>query len=70
MNYVLVIYIFIYLFLFYLFFETFTYNEGFTSNIREAYRPYVRKFRLVSEGFYNKLKDNITIFLKKNGLIL
>jgi hypothetical protein len=44
-------------------------SEGFTPRIREMYRPYIRQTRILSEGLYNKNKDNINNILRKFGLI-
>jgi len=44
-------------------------QEGFTTGIREMYRPYVRNARLTYENFYNKVKTNIQLIFRKIGLI-
>jgi hypothetical protein len=44
-------------------------KEGFTTGIREMYRPYLRSVRLIYDNYYNKLKTNIQLFFRKIGLI-
>jgi hypothetical protein len=44
-------------------------NEGFTSGIREMYRPRVRSARLIVEGYYSKAKNNFRLILKKFGIV-
>jgi hypothetical protein len=44
-------------------------KEGFTSRIREMYRPYFRRARLFKEKSYNQLKNNFFSFIRKFGLI-
>ena len=39
--------------------------EHFTPNIRQIYRPILRKTRLISEGFYNKTTSYMSNFLRK-----
>ena len=43
-------------------------KEPFTSNVRELYRPIIRKTRLFTEGFYDKTKKNIDELFYKFGL--
>jgi hypothetical protein len=43
--------------------------EGFTPQLREFYRPYIRNVRVYSEGFYNKQKNNVSNFFRKIGII-
>jgi hypothetical protein len=43
--------------------------EQFTPNLRELYRPIVRKTRIVGEGFYNKTSANISNLFRKFGLM-
>jgi hypothetical protein len=44
-------------------------KESFTPRIREMYRPYLRDTRIYTNNMYNKHKNNITNFFKKNGFI-
>ncbi len=43
--------------------------EEFTPKINEAYRPYVRNARIISEGFYNKSCSNISNIFRKFGIM-
>lgn len=43
--------------------------EQFTPNLRELYRPIVRKTRIIGEGFYNKTSANISNLFRKFGLM-
>ena len=45
------------------------YNEPFTPHIRQMYRPHIRNARIYTEGFYNKHKNNVHLFLRKFGII-
>jgi hypothetical protein len=44
-------------------------KESFTPRIREMFRPYLRDTRIYTNNIYNKHKNNITNFLKKNEFI-
>lgn len=43
-------------------------EEGFTSRIRETYRPYLRNIRLFKDNGYNQIKNNFFSFIRKFGL--
>lgn len=44
-------------------------KESFISGFRQMYRPKIRSIRLVSENYYNNIKNTTLIFFKKFGLI-
>ena len=44
-------------------------QEAFTPKIREMYRPYVRDARIISEGFYEKNKSDISNLFRKFGIM-
>ena len=44
-------------------------TENFTPKIRELYRPYVRDARIISEGFYEKNKCDISNLFRKFGIL-
>jgi dolichol kinase len=44
-------------------------KETFTSGFRQMYRPHIRNVRLISEGYYNKIKSNTDLLFRKFGLI-
>ena len=44
-------------------------KEGFTTGIREMYRPYIRSIRSIYDNYYNKLTSSIQLFFRKIGLI-
>ena len=69
MKYFLYNCLFILIILAFSYYNTLNHVENFTPKIREMYRPYVRNIRVNSENFYNKNASNISIFLKKFGLI-
>jgi hypothetical protein len=48
---------------------TFNSKEGFTSKIRETYRPYIRNIRLLLSNQYNKIKNTFATIIRKFGLI-
>lgn len=39
--------------------------ESFTPGIRQAYRPYVRQTRILSEGFYDNSENHVLKLLRK-----
>lgn len=43
-------------------------KEGFTSRIRETYRPYLRKIRLFKDKSYDRFKNTFFSFIRKFGL--
>jgi hypothetical protein len=43
--------------------------EEFTPSFREVYRPYIRKARIVGEGFYVHHKTNISNLFRKFGIM-
>ena len=43
-------------------------EEGFTPHIRRFYRPYVRKARMYTEGFYSTIQNHMNRILRKTGL--
>jgi hypothetical protein len=43
--------------------------EGFTPIFRQMYRPYVRNARIISEGFYEKNKSDISNLFRKFGIM-
>lgn len=45
------------------------YVEDFTPKINETCRPYVRNARIISEGFYNKSRSNISNIFRKFGIM-
>jgi len=74
----LLLIIFIYI-IFYIFNYSFSSVEPFSlpgvkieieppAKMKEAYRPYLRKARLYSEGFFNDSDNYVTRFLKNSGL--
>jgi len=44
-------------------------TENFTPKMREMYRPYVRDARIISEGFYEKNKSDISNLFRKFGIM-
>jgi hypothetical protein len=42
--------------------------ESFTPGIRQAYRPYIRQTRILSEGFYDKSENHILKLFRKFDL--
>jgi hypothetical protein len=44
-------------------------TEAFTPKMRELYRPYVRNARIVSEGFYQKNKSDMSNLFRKFGIL-
>ena len=42
--------------------------ESFTPGIRQAYRPYLRQTRILSEGFYDKSENHVLKLLRKFDL--
>ena len=65
-------YKFLYLFfviIIFFFFNTIKINEGFTPSIREIYRPYIRKARIIGEGFYVEHTTKISNLLRKYGIM-
>jgi len=44
-------------------------QEAFTPKMREMYRPYVRDARIISEGFYEKNKSDISNLFRKFGIM-
>ena len=49
-------------------FKTVQYEE-FTPYLRQIYRPYIRKTRIISESFIDQQKITITNFLRKIGIL-
>ena len=45
-----------------------TVEEGFTHHIRRFYRPYVRRTRILTEGFYDSILGQTNRILRKTGL--
>jgi hypothetical protein len=43
-------------------------NEGFTTRIREMYRPYFRNIRLIKDRYYTQIKNTFFSFIRKFGL--
>ncbi len=43
-------------------------KEGFTSRLREMYRPYFRNIRLFFEKVYDNIKTKFLLFNRKIGL--
>jgi hypothetical protein len=46
-----------------------TNKEGFTSGIRQMFRPSIRNIRLFFENYYNLIKKNTSLFFRKIGVI-
>jgi hypothetical protein len=44
-------------------------TEAFTPKIRELYRPYVRNARIITEGFYEKNKSDMSNLFRKFGIM-
>ena len=44
-------------------------TENFTPKMREMYRPYIRDARIISEGFYEKNKSDISNLFRKFGIM-
>jgi len=44
-------------------------TENFTPKIREYYRPILRNYRILKEGFYHKTSSNISNLFRKFGII-
>ena len=42
--------------------------ESFTPGIRQAYRPYVRQTRILSEGFYGASENHVLKLFRKFDL--
>jgi hypothetical protein len=53
----------------FIYFNTQENIEEFTPTIRKMYRPYVRKARVIGEGFFIENKMNITNFFRKFGIM-
>jgi hypothetical protein len=67
---ILVIHILIIIFILYYIYNNYCNNtENFTPKIRELYRPYVRNARIISEGFYEKNKSNMSNLFRKFGIL-
>jgi hypothetical protein len=43
-------------------------KDGFTTGIREMYRPYTRNIRLIYDNYYNKVKTDTQLIFRKFGL--
>jgi hypothetical protein len=43
-------------------------KDGFTTRIREMYRPYFRNIRLFTDRKYIEMKNNFFSFIRKIGL--
>ena len=43
--------------------------EKFTPKIRESYRPYVRKAKMLYTHYYDKVTNKFTNILKKNAIL-
>lgn len=43
--------------------------EGFTSNVREAYRPYMRKMRVFYDNTYKNISLRVQNLFRKIGFI-
>ena len=43
--------------------------ESFTPTIRQMYRPYMRKARIIGEGFLGEQSMNITNLFRKFGIM-
>jgi hypothetical protein len=43
--------------------------DGFTPGVRAFYRPFVRRTRMVGEGFYDKTSTNISNLFRKFGIM-
>jgi hypothetical protein len=61
--------VFLFFIIVFLIIQNYYSKEGFTSRIREMYRPYIRNARLFKEKTYNQLKNNFFSFIRKIGLI-
>ncbi len=55
--------------LYYIYNHYYNNTENFTPKIRELYRPYVRDARIISEGFYEKNKSDISNLFRKFGIL-
>jgi hypothetical protein len=55
--------------LYYIYNHYYNSTENFTPVIRELYRPYVRDARIISEGFYEKNKSDISNLFRKFGIL-
>jgi hypothetical protein len=42
--------------------------ESFTPGIRQAYRPYIRQTRLLSEGFFSENENHVLKLFRKFNL--
>ena len=60
---------FVLLIMIFIYFNTLQNIEEFTPTIRKMYRPYVRKARIIGEGFFIEHKMNISNFLRKFGIM-
>jgi hypothetical protein len=43
-------------------------KENFTPYIRQMYRPYVRRARILTESFYDRTNEHVGRVLRKTGL--
>jgi hypothetical protein len=66
-NYCVIGFIFFIIILIY--FVTLENVEGFTPTIRQMYRPYIRKARIIGEGFLSEQTINITNLFRKFGIL-
>lgn len=63
-----VLLIFIFLIMFFITYYNYSIKEGFTTRIREMYRPYFRNIRLFYERVYDNIKTKFLLFNRKIGL--
>ena len=61
--------LFIIIILFFAYVNTKDQQESFMPNIRELYKPYIRNARVISEGFYEKQKSQVSNLFRKFGIM-
>ena len=61
--------LFIIIILFFAYVNTKDQQEAFMPNIRELYRHPIRNVRVISEGFYEKQKSQVSNLFRKFGIM-
>ena len=61
--------LFIIIILFFAYVNTKDQQEAFMPNMRQLYRPHIRNARVISEGFYEKQKSQVSNLFRKFGIM-
>jgi len=69
MKYILYNLLFFIVVLIFAYINTPTSVEHFTPGIKQLYRPFVRKTRIIGEGFYNNSTSKISNLFRKVGIM-